>query len=136
MIKKIYKYIKEKILLFFIGSTVLAATVALQPSAEYSSIDEVITAQENYYKQNGKYLQVLSGSKLPHYEQGTVKDKLGKDIPSGVIIDVYEFEGKRGYQIRYEDETSFYSVATGTEKAFRTWTKSKPVISTMATTTK
>lgn len=129
--------LKKWLIAIFLGSTALAATVALQPT-EYSTINEVITAEESYYKQNGKYLQVLQGSKLPHYEQGTVKDKLGKDIPQGFIIDVYEFEGKRGYQIRYEDANTFYSVATGTEKTDRTWIKNKPPVSNMeimATTT-
>lgn len=127
--------LKKWLIAIFLGSTALAGVITLQPSTEYTTVDEVVTAEENYYKQNGKYLQVLSGSKLPHYEQGTVKDKLGKDIPKGFVVDVYEFEGKQGYQIRYEDVNTLYSVATGTQKIDRTWTRSKPVISTVATTT-
>ena len=128
MLKKLKNFIKKKIKWFIAGGVVLAATIAtILPSNEYETIDKIITAQEEYYKINGKYLQIIPNNKLPHYETGTVSDKLGKNVPSNIRIDVYEtWDGKRGYQLFYEDANNFYSIATGTQSAKRTWTKAKP----------
>jgi len=135
MIKQIYNVIKQKLIWLLMGGFALAATVSIQPT-EYKTTDEIITAEENYFKANGKYLQVLPGNKLPHYETGTVKDKLGKDVPLNIRIDVYEtWDKKRGYQIQYEDDTAYYSIATGTEKVYRTYTKVKPILNTTASST-
>jgi hypothetical protein len=41
----------------------------------------ITTKQEN---------KVLPESKSPAYEQGTTKEKLGKDLPTNYRVDVYE----------------------------------------------
>lgn len=130
MLKKFYSKIKKRAKWFFIGGTALAAVgggVLAFPN-EYQTVNEVILAEETYYQINGKYLQILPGNNLPHYETGTVSGKLGKNVPANVRIDVYEtFDGKRGYQISYEDTNAFYSIANGTQAQERTFTKLKPL---------
>lgn len=63
-------------------------------------VTEISTAQEEYKKKSGHYLQTLTSSRLPHYESGTIEQKLGRVVPENIRIDVYRTpDGQEGYQI-------------------------------------
>ena len=104
MIKKSYNFIKKNVLWLFIGGTVLAASIGINPSIE----EEIGLLENTYFAKHGKYLQVLPNNKLPDYENGTVQSKLGKTIPDNCSVDVYENpqEGKfilfpkMGYKVK------------------------------------
>lgn len=104
-----------------IGGIVLASDL----STEFETPGEIAVKQGLYYQQNGEYLQVLKDNKLPTNEKGFVKEKLGKDLPLNYVIDVYENDKGKGYQIRYDDKNAFYSIGYGNESKQRTWTKEK-----------
>ncbi len=124
MIRKIYNWIKEKIVWLLIGGTVIAsvglvtnipATVELPPN-----VQAVHALQENYFRQNGKYLQVLPGNRLPHDETGSVKGRLGQDIDAGYRIDVYEApDGEQGYSITWKDDDGYHVDSFGSQKSDR-----------------
>jgi len=144
-IKTQLKRFKKWIIGFLIGGIALAAGTIMLPSNEYKTINEIVSAENAYYAKYGKYLQVMLGNKLPHYETGTIKEKLGKNVPANIVIDVYETVGGenyqtkyKGYQIQYEDDTAYYSLGFGIQAKERTWTIPKPVptpVPTASTTT-
>ena len=102
------------------GTAALALGAALTSSEPVKDIENL---QENYFAQHGAYLQILPDNKLPHYESGSVKGKLGKNVPAGYRVDVYEAPTGHGYQIIYQDETGVHSKGYGVEAKERTWTR-------------
>ncbi len=94
---------------------------------------DVTALEDGYYKKNGRYLQILPGNRLPDYEEGTVAEKLGAGIPTGMRVDVYESPKGFGYQIIYEDSGTLYTVGFGPEAEDRTYAYSLPVPSATST---
>lgn len=90
-----------------------------------NTINRIITLQENYKATNGRYLQILEGNKLPHYETGTILNKLGEELPEGVSINIYEGEDGNGYQICYEDIDARTCRGFGPQAATYTFTTPK-----------
>lgn len=80
-----------------------------------ATVQDIQTLQEAYFAKNGKYLQVIEGNKLPEYEKGSVKSKLGVLIDSKYTIDVYESPNGKGYRVRWEDAQGVHSVGHGTD---------------------
>jgi len=79
-----------------------------------TDLTEIQQLQADYFKINGKYLQVLLDSKLPSDEEGSVASKLGKNIDDIYRVDVYEEpENKWGYQVSWEDTDGKYSDGVG-----------------------
>lgn len=122
MITKFYNWIVKNILPLILGVSLAGGTISVLPG-DYNTIEEIVSAEQSYYEKNGEYLQVIKGNTLPKGER--VKDKLGKDIPENVRIDVYENKLGKGYQIFYEDDVAYYSIATGSEAVHRTWIQLK-----------
>ena len=79
------------------------------------SYEEIAPAEEEYFAKQGKYLQVLAGNRLPHYERGTVAQKLGQNIPADAHVDIYEGPHGKGFMIRYTKDGMVYSVGYGPE---------------------
>lgn len=96
---------------------------------------QVATLQDEYFAKEGKYLQVLEGGRLPHYEEGNLTEKLGVPIDSKYAVDVYENERGKGYRIRWEDATTIYSVGYGVDAKEYTYTITKPLPIVSATST-
>lgn len=111
---------KWQVLLTALGITAtFGATIIVPVEGQLSSETEIESAQDAYFAQHGKYVQVQKDSKLPEYEkEGTVKDKLGKDLPKDLVIHVYESPEGKGYQIIYPDGSSH---GYGPEARNRTW---------------
>lgn len=87
-----------------------------------NSLDAIQQAQDSYFAKNGKYLQVIPDSKLPYYESGTVREKLGKDVGAGYRVDVYETPKKEhGYDVSWTDSAGFHRRGFGPEALSRTW---------------
>lgn len=85
--------------------------------------DTVLALQETYYAAHGEYLQVKRGSALPERHKGTVKQKIGVDLPPNMEVHTYVTpEGKKGFQVLWEDNKGRHSVGYGPEAADLTWT--------------
>lgn len=96
-------------------------------------INRIAILQEDYKATNGKYLQILEGNRLPHYETGRILDKFGERLPENVSINVYTTpEGQKGYWLEYKDIDGHYSVGFGPHAAEHTWTK-LPFVSSTST---
>ena len=93
-----------------------------------TTVEQISTLEESYFVKNGKYLQVMPGNKLPGYESGTVIGKLGKNIPAGARVDVYDGPKGLGYLITYEDAGTIYTIGFGPEAANFTSSRPVPVI--------
>lgn len=93
-----------------------------------AKVKDVATLQERYFAKEGKYLQILEGNRLPHYEQGTVTAKLGVPVDAKYAVDVYESPNGRGYRIRWEDESTIYSIGYGADAVKYTFTVPKIII--------
>jgi len=89
--------------------------------------DEIANLEETYRRQTGRYLQIMPGNRLPTYETGSVTEKLGKNIPDNVRVDIYEAPGGFGYQISYEENGVVRSVGNGPEASARTYAITLPV---------
>lgn len=77
---------------------------AINPVAvELSTVEDIDLAQKAYFAKTGEYLQVLKDSKLPFYEEGDVKSKLEADVAPEYVVNVYESDTGKGYQICTED---------------------------------
>ena len=98
------------------------------PAKTFANATEVAQAQETYKLQTGRYLQVLKGNVLPHYETGTVSGKLGKNLPDTMLVNVYEIDGQLGFEIQYEDAVYSYSYGFGPQSSERTSQTIKPII--------
>lgn len=62
--------------------------------------DEIPALEEAYFAKYGKYLQIKEGNRLPDYETGTVRAKLGKDLPDDVFVHTHKYpNGTWGYTI-------------------------------------
>ena len=94
------------------------------PAAEPTISD----LENEYFLKTGRYLQVLPGNQLPDYETGTVKQKLGKDLPTNVTIHVYESPKGMGYQVITDEADRTTSVGYGPEAADLTWERLKPAL--------
>ena len=101
---------------------------------EFASVTDILIAQQAYFQANGKYLQIKEGNALPHYEAGTVEQKLGKNVPTNIKVDVYAAPTGRGYQLYYEDAAARYSVGVGPESASRNYIISKALFVSSTTT--
>lgn len=89
-------------------------------------IKSIKTDQEAYFQQNGEYLQIEEGNRLPerYSDTETVKTKLGKDIPPEYTVHTYKLpNGERGYIIYWEDEQNAY------KQRFGTISDTKPLVS-------
>lgn len=83
--------------------------------------------QALHFERTGRYLQVMKGNALPHYEHGNVATKLGRNLPTNTQVTTYETPtGERGYQVLNEDADNWYSVGYGPEAQSRTYTWPKP----------
>src|SRR3990167_7987695 len=122
--RNFYKKIKAKIVWLLVGGTVvIGATLSIGgpdipidsiASIRNAEISEIVSAETEYYQANGKYLQVLKGNKLPHYEKGSVAQKLGKTLPANALVNTYLTpEGNKGFFVQYQDNTGFYSYGYG-----------------------
>lgn len=81
----------------------LGATGVSMNEPGTASIQEIHTLQEAYFQEYGTYLQVLENSCLPHYQRGTVAEKLGKKIPEDCSVDIHLYpDGSQGYDITCE----------------------------------
>ncbi len=111
------------------STEIASSTESLPALLEVSASDvatEVAALEDEYYRENGRYLQILPNNKLPAYESGTVVDKLnGAQIPYNASVSVYSGPGGQGYQIFYEDDAALYSFGYGPESADRTYTITK-----------
>lgn len=97
--------------------------IATQPT-DFQTADDITAAETAYHDTTGKYLQVLPNNKAPAYEQGTTKEKLGKDLPANYRVDVYETpKGEHGYAVSWQDATGSYSKGYGPEATDWTWSK-------------
>jgi len=72
-----------------------------QSSSSISSTDtatakSVSALEDDYFKKNGIYLQILPGNALPDYEAGSVLDALGSSIPDGASVIIYESPAGKG----------------------------------------
>lgn len=95
------------------GLVLGAGGTAALPQDTRTPIEATQQLEEAYFAKTGKYLQVLPNNKLPHYESGKTKDKLGKDLPANAIVNVYDGPGGKGYQVVYEDADAIYRVGYG-----------------------
>lgn len=93
----------------------------------------IASAEDAYFQANGKYIQILPGSRLAPYDTGSLSAKIGANIPADIRVDVYESDKGKGYQITYTDDTGYHSIANGPEASSRTVFVPKPVL--IATTT-
>lgn len=94
----------------------------LEGTTAFSSMQDVITAEDTYFSQQGKYLQVLAENKLPDYEGGAnVDTKLGKVLPAGYQIHIYKSPTGDGYQVIYDDGITVDSRGFGPEAKERTY---------------
>lgn len=121
---------KVSILAFIIAAFLAALIYDNQPSfgdatTKYQTPKEIQTALEQHYRSHGEYIQVLPDSKLPLDEQGTVAQKLGKDLPPEITVHVYEHSQGDGYQIMWETPTEIHSISVGPESKDRTWVREK-----------
>ena len=108
-----------------IGSTISSGTETAQQIAE---------AEDSYYKEHGRYFQVLPNNKVPDYETGTVADALGADIPDDARIDIYQTpDGTWGYQVSYAENGTNYSVGEGPEAPDRLYVKTPPTLTASST---
>lgn len=103
------------------------------PTEVRSVVDDIATFEERRMRQGGRYLQVLKGNKLPSYEKGSVLEKLGRDVPTNVRVNIYEAPGGRGYQILYTaGDGTVYSVGYGPEAKDRTYITLPSVVTTLS----
>jgi hypothetical protein len=86
------------------ATTTEASTSATASSTEPVSkteaeliIEEIAELEDAYYGIHGRYLQVMRNNVLPHYESGSVAEKLGKNIAADAHVDVYDGPRGRGY---------------------------------------
>lgn len=104
-------------------ATIAGAGTLKQDS--FSTVEQLVDAQESYFAKQGRYLQVLDDGSLPPKEKGTAKEKLGKKTP--YRVDVYETaRGEHGYSVTWEDEVSYHTQGFGPEAESRTFTLPKP----------
>ena len=95
------------------------ASAALEPK-ELSGRD-LVAAQERYYAEHGRYLQVLKGNGKPHHERDTAVVGLKKRLSENTEVHVYETpSGQRGFQVIEELEDRIVSTGYGPEAAGRT----------------
>lgn len=109
------------------------APVAENAPPMSADVQAVTALEEGYFAKNGRYLQVIPGNKLPEYESGTVAEKLGANIPSGVRVDVYEGPKGFGYSVTYEDKGTIYTAGFGPEAADRTRSFPVPIVVSSST---
>jgi hypothetical protein len=97
-------------------------------------IEEIIGLEDTYHSHNGKYLQVLRNNVLPHYESGSVAEKLGKNIAPDAHVDVYDGPNGKGCVVYYEEttasSTAFYHVGYGPDAV--AWTQEPRTVSITA----
>lgn len=97
---------------------VFGATTLIPIEGELNTEAEIEAAQDAYFEQHGKYLQIQKDSKVPEYESGTVEEKVGKKLNKDIVVHVYESPEGKGYQIIYPDGSS---KGFGPEEKSRTW---------------
>ena len=117
--------------------TILATLLALITSYQLGAITivDIENAENSYYQRNGKYLQIINGQ-LPPHESGTIRKKLGIDIPSNITIHEYSTpDGKKGFQVITENPDNISSMGYGVQSQIRTYTIDKSVTNKSASTT-
>src|SRR3990167_4814721 len=92
-----------------VGVVAIPVVFAALPADEIDTLEKMEVAQEAYFQTHGKYLQILPDNRLPHYENGTVREKLGKIVAPGYRVDVYRtYKGEHGWQATWEDANNRY----------------------------
>jgi len=108
MLKKIFNLIKTNILWFFVGGTVLAATVL---PGNPNPIKDIEKLESDYFASSGKYEFIKEGdSRLP---------------AKSFVHEYLTPKGDKGYQVFWEDDNGVYSKGYGVEAKSRTWTRQK-----------
>jgi len=76
------------------------------------TLHKLETAQEAHKNATGRYLQILKNNRLPSYETGSVRNKLGNTIPTNWEVQVYDEPESRGsthgYYIMHSDDEGEY----------------------------
>jgi len=109
------------------------ATLPTPTANSVATAQDIAGLEAGYFKQSGKYLQILPGNQLPGYETGAVTDKLGAAIRSDARVDVYESAGGAGYQITFQDGNTVYSFGYGPEWVERTYAYAIPTAEASST---
>lgn len=113
---------------------IIAATVFLvrsynidaADSTVFSTKEEIKSAQDDFFLSNGTYLQTTKINKLPSDRIGTVKGRLGKDMPSNFYVNVYGGPKGQGYEVVEETDTEIIVTGYGVEASSRTYRITKP----------
>ena len=102
--------------------------ISLGGEAKLDTFTEIANSESAYFAQHDTYLQVKKDSILPAYEQGTVKEKLGKNLSPDYEVHVYDTaNGEKGYQVfNYKNDGSVESKGYGVEADSRTWFRQAP----------
>ena len=98
----------------------------------FQTVQEIDIAQQAYFAEHGKYLQVMKDSKLTSGARANIL--LGKDLPSAVVVDEYVAPTGAGYAIRWKDNSGEHSRGYGAEANSPHWTYDS--ILAVATSTK
>lgn len=113
---------------YYIAVVLGAGAISLGALTDkYDTLAEIKAAEDAYFATNGKYLQVLPGNKLPHYEAGTVSSKIGRSIGENIKVVTYITpEGVHGYQVIFDEVDNVKAFGFGPMAESLTYTFNKP----------
>lgn len=98
------------------------------------TIANVKALQDAYFAKEGKYLHILEGGRLADYESGTIRQKLGRDIPTNFELIPYNGPLGAGFQVCERRTTELECIGFGPEALSKTITYQIPDMSVATTT--